>query len=406
LNKNTLYITFDGLSDPLGQSQILPYLMGIAAQGFHIYIISCEKQARLEQEKETILELIEGLPITWNYILYDVEAGTYSRFMYVNKVKALAKKICKTNAISLVHCRSYLASLIGLFLKRNSNIPFVFDMRGFWADERIDGNIWRKNNLLENFLYNYFKKKEKQFILRSDAIISLTTSGMKELSKNFSKELISKKTTIIPCCTNTDRFSKEKLNRTIELPGLSPTDHLFIYTGSIGTWYYTKEMIDCMLVWRSFIPTLKLLVLTKDLTELNKVLDQFSPEERSIILAMSSSYQDVPSYLAQAKAAIFFIKPSYSKIASSPTKMAECWAMDLPIITNVGIGDNDLFFNTHQGGVLIDGFTESSYKIACEKYLKLDTKTGAYRQIALDFFDSKMAVKKYLSIYNALTNKS
>ena len=27
-----------------------------------------------------------------------------------------------------------------------NNIPIIFDMRGFWADERIDGHLWSLNN--------------------------------------------------------------------------------------------------------------------------------------------------------------------------------------------------------------------------------------------------------------------
>jgi hypothetical protein len=68
---------------------------------------------------------------------------------------------------------------------------------------------------------------------------------------------------------------------------------------------------------------------------------------------------------------MFFIKPSYSKIASSPTKMAECWAMNLPIITNEGIGDNDIYFNEHNGGILLKEFNSAAFDLACKDFLKL-----------------------------------
>lgn len=402
LHKNTLYITFDGLSDPLGQSQILPYLCGIAAQGFSIHILSCEKKDRLAKEKQTILALIKNLPIQWDYILYDEDGGTLSRLSYVRKIRSLANTIRKEKKISLVHCRSYLASLIGSSFRRKYDIPFIFDMRGFWADERIDGGIWKKNNFIQNFFYSYFKKKEKEFILTSDAIISLTNAAVEELGKTYKAHFIRNKITVIPCCANMQIFSRENTHK-ISLPQLRDTDHLFIYTGSIGTWYFTKEMIDCLLEWRKTIQNLKLLILTKDTNELQKVLSNYSEEEKSFIITSSSSYKDVPSYLALAKAAIFFIKPSYSKIASSPTKMAECWAMDLPIITNSGIGDNDLYFNKHKGGILLNEFSIKEYALASEKYLKLEKTSVLYRTIALNHFDTKMAIEKYTHIYKNLT---
>ena len=43
-NKNiNIYITFDGLSDPLGQGQILPYLNNLNIKE-NIYIFSLEKK--------------------------------------------------------------------------------------------------------------------------------------------------------------------------------------------------------------------------------------------------------------------------------------------------------------------------------------------------------------------------
>lgn len=402
MNKDTLYITFDGLSDPLGQSQILPYLCGIAKNGYHITILSCEKKERLEKEKARILELTAQFSISWQYIIYD-EAGNFlSRFSYIRKLGAMADKIRRQKKITLIHCRSYLASLIGLNFKIKHGIPFIFDMRGFWADERIDGGIWKKENALHRLFYAYFKRKEKQFLSNASAIVSLTNAAVAELSKTDSPT-IKDKVTVIPCCTNTALFSAGSVNEKIVVPGVRDSDHLIIYTGSIGTWYFTKEMIDCIIEWRNQIPDIKLLVLTKDIKELNGILENYPVDVRSLVVSASASYSQVPAYLAMAKAAMFFIKPSYSKIASSPTKMAECWAMNLPIITNAGIGDNDLYFNQHHGGILIPDFNATEYAAACKKYLALIQQQVNYRAIALDHFDTNMAIEKYTSIYHSLS---
>ena len=50
---HTLFISFDGLTDPLGQSQILPYLIGIS-RDYAITIISCEKKERYLKDSESI----------------------------------------------------------------------------------------------------------------------------------------------------------------------------------------------------------------------------------------------------------------------------------------------------------------------------------------------------------------
>lgn len=404
MNKNTLYITFDGLSDPLGQSQILPYLTGIAKNGFHITIISCEKQLRLTQEKENIELLLSKNNIAWKYIIYNEEGSSLSRYKYIQHVKAIAKSIVKQNKITLIHCRSYLAALIGLDFKRKYKIPFLFDMRGFWADERIDGEIWQKNNIIHNFFYKYFKRKEKSFIHEADAIVSLTNKGQHYLAKAFGYNLVMPKTTVIPCCTNTNLFSKANVNSNFKTVEIKGEDEIVIYSGSIGTWYYTKEMIDCIIEWNKLNNKIKLLLLTKDVEAASEILSTYPPFVKSIVIIKSASYSEVPNYLSLARAAIFFIKPSFSKIASSPTKMAECWSMNLAIITNAGIGDNDDFIKNENGGVLFNHFNSEEYQLAYSNYIKLKGQNINYRNIALKHFDNAIAINCYTELYNKLTH--
>jgi len=402
LNKTSLFITIDGLSDPLGQSQILPYVCGLAAKGFPISIISCEKPGNLKKEKENIKKLIKNLPISWHYLLYDEEGGIFSRYKYVKQLKSLAETERKKQQITHIHCRSYLAALVGLSFKYKYNIPFLFDMRGFWPDERFDGNIWQKHNIIHRLFYIYFKKKEKQFILNSGAIVSLTHAAVNELEKKY-PAMVQNKTTVIPCCVNTNLFQKTVDLMPKQINNMLSQDHVIIYIGSIGTWYYTREMIDCMLIWKKKIPNIKLLILTKDTNALENILETYNQEQRSIIVSASAGYRDVPSYLALAKASIFFIKPAYSKIASSPTKMAECWSMDLPIITNSGIGDSDLYFNKYNGGILLNEFNDAAYNQACEKYLRISSEPGKYRELAVKYFNVDQAVEDYVAIYKKLS---
>ena len=397
----SLFITFDGLSDPLVQSQILPYLIGISQEGYSITIISCEKKNRFLKEEENIRNLINSTRIKWKYIFYDENGGPLSRIKYTRELEKLAKQEIENSSIKLIHCRSYLASLIGLKFKQKFGIPFLFDMRGFWADERIDGGIWDLRKIHHRLFYKYFKKKEADFYKYSNAVVSLTNAAVADIDKRFPNLKVSNKTTVIPCCTDTNLFKPASEVKLVE--GIHENDHVLVYTGSIGTWYYTKEMIDCFLVWKKEIANLKLLILTRDSEALNQVLEGYPKDVQKVIFSTASSRQDVPKYLALAKASIFFIKPAYSKIASSPTKMAECWAMNLPIITNAGIGDNDLYFNKHKGGILLDSFDEVAYKKSLKDYQNLMHTNTDFRSLALNFFDNKEAIKKYTMIYNKLS---
>ena len=50
-----LFISFDGLLEPLGQSQILPYLRGLATRGVAITVLSFEKAADWRKRWQKIL---------------------------------------------------------------------------------------------------------------------------------------------------------------------------------------------------------------------------------------------------------------------------------------------------------------------------------------------------------------
>jgi hypothetical protein len=63
--KKILYITYDGLTDPLGQSQILPYLKGLSQYGYRFTILSFEKKDRFQKEKTVIDQLTLESNIDW-----------------------------------------------------------------------------------------------------------------------------------------------------------------------------------------------------------------------------------------------------------------------------------------------------------------------------------------------------
>ena len=60
------------------------------------------------------------------------------------------------NAHQIVHIRSYMPGLGMPLFKMFFNFKLVFDIRGFWADEKVDRLGWSKNSLK----YKFFKALE------------------------------------------------------------------------------------------------------------------------------------------------------------------------------------------------------------------------------------------------------
>jgi glycosyltransferase involved in cell wall biosynthesis len=391
------------MTDHLGQSQVLPYLKGLAGKGFEIHLISCEKKEKFSSKKATIDADIENTSIVWHPLYYTSKPPVISTLKDLAAINKKAKQLHKLHQFSAVHCRSYIAALAGLRLKKQFKVPFIFDMRGFWADERIDGAIWNLKNPVFKLIYSYFKRKEREFLLNSDQVISLTHAAKNEIHswKGFETVPIE----VIPCCADLSHFStlntsskyidewKTKIN--IE------NKFVICYLGSIGTWYLADEMLLFFKQLKTIKSDSIFLFITGD--------DEKRVKQKAIeagisvddIVVTESSREKLPSLLSLCDASIFFIKQAYSKKASSPTKMGELMSMNLPIITNSGVGDVADIMKLSGGGVVVNSFDESTLKKAAIQLLEECNKQQThYKKEIIDaFYDLKTGVELYAKCY-------
>ena len=175
-SKEILYLSYDGLTDPLGQSQILPYLKGLSQYGYHFTILSFEKKDRYQKEKTIIDQLTKESNIEWVPLSFTSNPPLLSKFYDAVRMKRKAAALQRQKGFHMVHCRSYVAADAGLYLKRKFGIRFFFDMRGFWADEKKDGS-WNVKNPLFNRIYKYYKTKEAEYLKHADYVICLTEAA-------------------------------------------------------------------------------------------------------------------------------------------------------------------------------------------------------------------------------------
>jgi glycosyltransferase involved in cell wall biosynthesis len=404
--KRFLFVSIDGMTDPLGQSQVLPYLVGLAKKGYKIDIVSCEKKESWVSNHLIIESILNGANITWDYCFYGTGKPFISQLQNYLALKKLAIKKVSSNAETFIlHCRSYLPGLIGLHCKRKFNTGFIFDMRGFWADERIEGGIWHKANPISSFLYSYFKKKEKQMLKNSDSIISLTNRA-KSIILNWNFNITPEKINVIPCCADLKLFSQKNIDTNTlaqlseKLPQLK-NKFVLSYVGSLGTWYMAEEMLKFFKVLSEKINAI-FLVITKDKEELVlRAAKKYGINDRLIVV--SASRAEMPYYIALSSASLFFIKPTFSKSASSPTKMGELLSMGIPIVTNTGVGDVDNIITEMKCGVTISDFNEKSYE---EAITDLIANRDLYKtntiNTAINYFSLNDGIEKYEKVYNSL----
>jgi len=397
MNKNILYISYDGLTDPLGQSQILPYIIGLSKKGYNFTIISAEKQEVYVIEKNNISKTCIENNIDWQPVKYTKKPAILSTIKDIKTISKLADKLHKHKQFKAVHCRSYISSIIGLKMKKKHGVKFIFDMRGFWADERIDGKIWNLNKRHYRLVYKYFKKKEKQFFNSADAIVSLTHIGKKIMQKDWKVE---QPIYVIPCAVDTKLFNIQTQN--LEFKTLPPTLTIG-YLGSIGTWYMLDEMLDFFKILLEKYPKTKFKFITKEepASILNKAIAHNIDIEKFEILPANRN--DVPSELAKIDIGIFFIKPTFSKQSSSPVKQGEFMAMGIPVITNSGVGDTDSIITKYNSGLLVNSFNTNEYANVVEKINNLlNNNNESILKGANEYFSLNIGVDSYKKLYENL----
>ena len=274
-------------------------------------------------------------------------------------------------------------------------------MRGFYADERVDGKIWSLNNFIYKKIYNFFKSKEKEFLQFSDYTISLTESGKKEiLSWNLPNQ---SKIKVIPCCTDENLFHKKIIKNLRSQLGFNKDDFIISYVGSIGTWYMLDEMLDFFKCLQIKKPNAKLFFITKDDPQL--ILEKVKSKkiEISSIKIQPSSREMMPSYIGVSNFSIFFILPVFSKKASSPTKMGEIMNLGIPIICNSGVGDADEIMEKSMPELLVKEFSNKEY----ERVIDLITNNYKPNQKTIietshSYYSLKKGVEKYKEVYHEI----
>ena len=235
MKKQVLYLSYDGMTDPLGQSQVLPYIIGLTKNGYEFTLISCEKKEKYLENKTIIENICLANNIDWQPLFYTKNPPILSTLWDIIKLSRLAKATHKKKQFKLIHCRSYISALIGLIFKKKYGIKFLFDMRGFWADERVDGELWNLKKLHYRIIYNFFKKKEKEFLSYADKVVSLTENGKNEMLSWNIPNLTNDKIEVIPCAADYDLFDlvTDKKRKLAKLNlGLKPSQFVLSYIGS------------------------------------------------------------------------------------------------------------------------------------------------------------------------------
>lgn len=389
------------MTDPLGQSQVIPYVEGLTKKGYKFTVLSYEKPDRYKAFGRKIKKQLEESDIKWKPMMYHKKFSVLATLYDLFRGFLFLLVFIPRKKIKLIHCRSYISSILGLIFKKLYGTKFIFDMRGFWADERIEGGIFKNR-----FLYKFFKWLEKQFLLNADATISLTVNAIEEMKTwPYMSEEASGKIHHITTCSNTTFYNKtfnSRINKDFIDDKIT-----FLYIGSIGPWHSYKEITGFVrYAYKNYPGSFFRMIINWGIEDFEKFVDE-EKFDRNRFFIGSISHKEIPDALQDADIGFFFIPPVYAKKSSSPTKMGEMLAAGIPIITGHSIGDVDYLLEKHKIGCIIKEFNPASFKTSIEsvKYLIKENKKELMDRclyVANDYFSLENGIERYYLIYRNL----
>jgi glycosyltransferase involved in cell wall biosynthesis len=402
--RRVLFISYNGMLDPLGQSQVIPYLRELARRGVCFTLLSFERPKAFTPagiaQCEQLREKLRSQGIEWHWLRYhqrpSIPATIYDVMVGYRKAGALVRR----NKIEMVHARGHIPATIALGLKRRFGIRMIFDLRGLMAEEYVDAEHWREGGLP----YRLTKATERRILAATDGIVTLTERIWPIIKEWEGLRGRAVHHEVIPCCVDLSlfRFSDEERARRRSELGLG--DRLtMVYSGSLDGWYLTDKMVDFFAGFLKRNREAHLLWLTTGSHDRVRELMQSRNVASDNFSVRAVASNEVPSYLAAADVGLAFIKRCVSKVASSPTKNGEYLACGLPLVINAGVGDSDLLINEWKAGVLIEDFSEDDYARAAgqiEAMVRDPKVRESARLVAKQVFDlNTIAAERYASLY-------
>ena len=112
------------------------------------------------------------------------------------------------------------------------------------------------------------------------------------------------------------------------------------------------------------IPDAQMLIINRNEHKEIRIAAKKAKIDQEKISIYKLDYKDVPTYLRKMDASSTLIKPCFSKLSSSPTKLGEYLGCGIPCVGNSGVGDVEKILNFKNSGFVLNyyPYTPNKYE--------------------------------------------
>jgi glycosyltransferase involved in cell wall biosynthesis len=399
------------MTEPLGQSQVLPYMTGLSARGVGVEILSFEPTATSPSLIEDLRARLKTQGVSWQPLVRSPSHALGRKAWEIGTAFRRGLAMALARRPDIVHARSYLPAVAADAIARVvPGAKFLFDVRGMLGDENVDAGYWTR----ESLRYRVLKRYERRLFCSADGMVVLTRALLRYLR---SERAVPEGTPIqvIPCCVDTDRFRLDSDARIRARARLGVEGRtVVVYSGTLGSTvrhdprHLTKEMSAFVAALRRLRPDTVWLVLTQsDPSELIAVARTEGIEGDSLVVRKVAP-AEMPSELLAGDLGLAFIQPCFSKVGASPTKIAEFFSCGLLPVFNDEVGDlgelaakgSSVVLPASFGTEAIQHAASSASSLMDQPYLQ---RAERARRIAIDSYSlSKIGVPSYHELYETM----
>lgn len=395
----TIYLTRNGLLEPLGQSQVMAYLHGLSSD-YRITLITYEKAAdRADDARMAAMRAeCERRGIRWLPQHFRAQPRLIAPALSMLRMVWLLWRETRGQNARLIHARSYIPAAVALIVSRMTGVPFIFDMRALWPEELITARRLTRGSVLHRAIL----AAERACLAHAGAVVSLTEAAVGHLQRLYPDALAGQRLAVIPTCADLDRFVP---------PAAQPTERII---GCLGTvlsgWFRLDWLASFLAVAAARDPAARFELTTLDQAEaVRAALDPSG--QLGARLTIAGSPPDKVHHVLQRQTAsvMFYAGGEVSELGRSPTRMAEILGCGMPVVANDGVGDVAAIIRKHRVGVLAASPAPEAMAEAWDGLLALLAEpdiASRCRAAAEEVFSLTAGTRAYASLYRELAGEA
>lgn len=391
-----LYLTRNGLLEPLGQSQVFGYLRGLA-DCYQITLITHEKRDDWNNTVGRSAAIAECTRrgIRWQARAFRPRPRFIAPLLSLIRMTWEAWHLVRRGEARLIHARSYLPAGVAWAVWRLTGVPFIFDMRALWPEEMITAGRLKRGSWMHRLLMGL----ERRCLRDAAAVVSLTEVAVRHLQQVYPRELQRQRVVVIPTCADLHRFTPA--------PDRQPGPVVHGCIGSVLSGWFRMDWLAAWIATAAARDSEALFeIVTRDDAALVRAALDGDGRLGARLQIGGRLPEDMPAAVRGHDVSVmFYAGGEVSELGRSPTRMAEVLGCGRPVVANAGVGDVARIVTEHRVGVLLEGPEPTQLAAAFEalEALRADPNLSARcRAAAHEVFSLTAGTNAYRALYQSV----